>query len=63
MVGESITLADYSMIALEAYRPSVPFDWSPYRYINAHFDRVRMTEHWRRTAPDPERVGRRPKAA
>ena len=63
MVGEGITLADYSVIALEAYRQKVPFDWSPYRHINAHFDRMRMVEHWRRTASDPELLGRKPKAA
>ena len=51
MVGEGITLADYSVIALEAYRPRVPFDWSPYPRINAYFDRMRVVEHWRSTAP------------
>jgi glutathione S-transferase len=50
-VGEGITLADYSVIALEAYRPRVPFDWSPYPRINAYFDRMRVVEHWRSTAP------------
>ena len=64
MVGEAITLADYSMITFEGYRPAVPFDWSPYRNINAHFDRMARVEHWTRTAVrDPSSVGRRPKAA
>jgi len=64
MVGDGITLADYSVIAIEAYRPSVPFDWSPYRRINAYFDRIRAVEHWRRTvAQDPTALGRKPKAA
>lgn len=64
MVGVGITLADYSVVALEAYQPSVPFDWSPYPYLNAHFDRMRGVEHWRRTAPPgPELQGRKPKVA
>ena len=64
MVGGGITLADYSVVALEAYQPSVPFDWSPYPHLNAHFDRMRGVEHWRRTAPPgPELQGRKPKVA
>jgi glutathione S-transferase len=64
MVGDGITLADYSVIALEAYRSRVPFDWSPYCRINAYFDRMRLIEHWRRTAAeDSALVGRKPKAA
>jgi len=51
MVGEGITLADYSVIALEAYRSKAPFDWSPYPGIGAYFDRMRRVEHWRSTAP------------
>jgi len=51
MVGEGITLADYSVIALEAYRSRVPFDWSPYTRTGAYFDRMRLVEHWRSTAP------------
>lgn len=51
VVGEDITIADYSMIPFESYRPAVPFDWSPYPNINAYFDRVRKVEHWVRTAP------------
>ncbi|HKF72909.1 MAG TPA: glutathione S-transferase family protein [Stellaceae bacterium] len=64
MVGEGITLADYAVIAFEAYRSRVPFDWSPFRNINAYFDRLRLVEHWRRTAAeDPDLLGRKPKAA
>ena len=51
IVGEGITLADYSVIALEAYRSKVPFDWSPYPRSSAYFDRMRLVEHWRSTAP------------
>jgi len=51
VVGDDITIADYSMIPFESYRPAVPFDWSPHPNINAYFDRVRKVEHWVRTAP------------
>jgi glutathione S-transferase len=51
VVGEDITIADYSMIPFESYRPAVPFDWSAYPNINAYFDRLRKVEHWVRTAP------------
>jgi len=64
MVGEAITIADYSMIPFEAYRSAVPFDWSPYRNLNAYLDRMGQVEHWTRTAVrDPSSLGRRPKAA
>jgi glutathione S-transferase len=49
VVGEDITIADYSMIPFESYRPAVPFDWSAYPNINAYFDRLRKVEHWVRT--------------
>jgi glutathione S-transferase len=51
MVGETLTLADYSMITFESYRPGIPFDWSVFPRVNAYFDRLRDTEHWARTAP------------
>jgi glutathione S-transferase len=51
MVGEGITLADYSVIALEAYRSKAPFDWSPYPRSSGYFERMRLVEHWHRTAP------------
>jgi glutathione S-transferase len=64
MVGDGITLADYSVIAFEAYRPRVPFDWSPYRNVNAYFDRMRAVEHWRETAArDSTDPSRKSKAA
>lgn len=50
LVGKGITIADYSMLPFESYRGLVPFDWSPYRSINAYFDRMRTVEHWVRTA-------------
>jgi glutathione S-transferase len=64
MVGDDITLADYSVVTFESYRSKVPFDWSPYGNINAHFDRMAQAEHWRRAAvKDASNLGRRPRAA
>lgn len=64
LVGDGITIADYSMIFLEAYRTRTPFDWQPYPNINAYFDRVRVVDSWVRTAPpDPSAAGGRSKAA
>ena len=51
IVGDGITLADYSMIPLEGYRGKVPFDWTPYPNVNRYFDRVRQAGSWVRTAP------------
>ena len=50
LVGKNITLADYSMIPFEGYRALLPFDWAPYRNINAYFDRVRTAPAWVRAA-------------
>jgi glutathione S-transferase len=46
LVGKTITLADYSMIPFEGYRALLPFDWAPYRNINAYFDRMRTAPAW-----------------
>ncbi len=45
VVGDNITLADYSMIAVESFKEAVPFDWSPYPNVNAYFERMRKVEH------------------
>ena len=64
LVGDSLTIADYSMICFESYRPAVPFDWAPYPNLNAYFDRMRHVEAWTQAAPaDSRAVGRKPKAA
>ncbi len=64
LVGDRITIADYSMIATEFYKAAIPFDWSPFASVNAYFERMRTVEHWRRTAvADPAQTGRKPKAA
>jgi glutathione S-transferase len=63
-VGEQLTIADFSIIRLEAYRTRTPFDWQPYPNINAYFDRLRMLDSWVRTAPPSlTAIGRRPRAA
>lgn len=51
VVGESITLADYSLVCLERYRGATPFDWSPFANINRYFDAIRQTEAWTKAAP------------
>lgn len=64
IVGDRITIADYSMIPFESYRPAVPFDWSLYPNVNGYFDRMREADHWVRTAPaSPASIGHKPKAA
>lgn len=64
LVGDHITIADYSLLALEGYRPVVAFDWKPYQRINAYFDRLRETPSWARTAArDSSLIGRKPRAA
>lgn len=60
-VGDGITLADYSLIHIEQFKPLVAFDWSPYTHLNAYFDRMRAVPQWAKTAPPAmEAVGRRP---
>jgi glutathione S-transferase len=49
LVDDQLTLADYSMAALEPYVSLVPFNFSPYRHIHIYFDRMRQSEHWNRT--------------
>lgn len=58
MVGDAFTIADYAVITFESYRPHVPFDWRPYRHVNAYFDRLGQDDHWVRTT-----ANRQPKAA
>jgi glutathione S-transferase len=57
LVGKTITLADYSMIPFEGYRSLLPFDWAPFKNVNAYFDRVRTADAWvRACAPAPART-------
>jgi glutathione S-transferase len=53
VVDDHLTLADYSLAALEPYVSLVPFDFSPYRHIQQYLDRMRQSEHWVRTARRP----------
>lgn len=63
LVGNDITLADYSMIHLEGFKDISPFDWKPYPHLNAYFDRMRAVPHWAKSAPaNPADIGRRPAA-
>lgn len=61
LVGNALTIADYSMIHLEGFKDAVPFDWTPYPALNAYFRRVAASPHWAATAPaSPAAVGRKP---
>ena len=64
VVGDSITLADYSLIHVEMFKEAISFDWSPYPNLNAYYERMRAVPHWAKTAPSsPEALGRRPNVA
>jgi glutathione S-transferase len=64
VVGNGITLADYSIINIEGFKEIIPFDWSGYPGLNAYFDRMRADPHWASTAPaSPEAIGRKPGTA
>ncbi|HED19251.1 MAG TPA: glutathione S-transferase family protein [Gammaproteobacteria bacterium] len=64
MVGDGITLADYSMVSIEGFKEFTPFDWSGYPRLNAYFDRLRADPYWAGTAPESmEAIGRKPQAA
>lgn len=61
VAGDSITLADYSMIHVEYFKEMIPFDWTPYPHLNDYFHRMRQLPHWAATAPESaEAIGRIP---
>ncbi|GAA3915798.1 glutathione S-transferase family protein [Litoribacillus peritrichatus] len=63
LVGNEITIADYSMIHVEFFKEMVPFDWSPFPHLNAYFERMRKSTHWVATAPaSPDLIGRKPES-
>jgi len=63
-VGDTITIADYSLAHLEGFKEQVPFDWSAYPHLNAYYERMRAVPHWAKTAPPSrEAIGRRPSPA
>jgi glutathione S-transferase len=58
LVGDALTIADYSMSPFESYRGRVPFDFAPFRHMNAYFDRMHESEHWAKTAPPTVRAAK-----
>jgi glutathione S-transferase len=62
LVANTLTLADYSMLPFESYRDIVPFDFTPYRNLNAYFDHVRNADGWQRSG-SPGVGGKGAKAA
>ena len=64
VVGNAITLADYSIINIEGFKEMIPFDWSSFPRLNAYIDRMRADPDWAGTAPEsPEAIGRKPNVA
>ncbi len=64
VVGDAITIADYSLVTFESYRARTPFDWRPYPNINAYFDRIGSLDSWIETAPpDLSKLNRKSQAA
>jgi len=60
VAGDSITLADYSMVHVEFFKEAVPFDWTPYPHLNEYFERMRQSPHWATTAPESrESIGKK----
>ena len=63
IVGDDITIADYSMIHIEFFKEAIPFDWAPYEHLNAYFERMRLSPHWAKTAPESlDAMGRIPQS-
>ncbi len=51
LVGDGLTIADYSMVCLEKYRGATAFDWSPFPQINRYLDRIRQSDAWVKADP------------
>ncbi len=63
LVGDAVTLADYSMIHVEFFKQMIPFDWSEFPHLNAYFERMGQDPHWLATkATSPQAIGRIPEA-
>ncbi len=60
LVGNTLTLADYSVAHTEMFADAVGFDWNPYANILAWYERMRAIPHWASTAVSPEQMGRLP---
>jgi glutathione S-transferase len=64
VVGDDLTLADYSLAHLEGFKDTVPFDWKAFPNVDAYFQRMRVNPHWAKTAPPSrEAIGHVPVAA
>lgn len=64
LVGDELTLADYSVAHIEPYYEALPFDWTPYPSIRAYYARMSANPHWQASAPKAEQaIGRRPAVA
>jgi glutathione S-transferase len=55
LVGNAVTVADYTVATFEGYRTRVPFDFAPFPGINAYFDRIHALEPWQQSAPPSTR--------
>jgi glutathione S-transferase len=53
LVGDHVTLADYSLAAFEPYVDLVHFDFSPYGNILRYAERMRGDEHWAHSGRRP----------
>ena len=51
IVGDGVTLADYSLIFLEKFKDRIPFDWSYYPNINAYYRRISKLPYWTKKPP------------
>jgi len=51
LVGDDVTLADYSVAFLEAAQKVVPFDWSAFPNVNVYYERMRADPYWVKSAP------------
>ncbi len=63
MVGETMTLADYSIIHVDFFKAMIPFDWTPFPHVNDYFERMCQSPHWANTAAESlEQMGRKPQS-
>jgi glutathione S-transferase len=63
LVGNELTLADYSVAHIEMFVDAVGFDLAAYPNLQAYYGRMRDISHWARTAVSPEEMGRRPSSS
>ena len=56
IVGDGVTLADYSLISLAKFKDRIPFDWSHYPNINAYYRRISGQPYWTKKPPERPEV-------